>query len=232
MEYLCKIHFYRNCTDTVGIFVPPSHFLFFLMQHLLSQNLSPAQDFPTFCAHAALSVLLWESRAVGGFVCRSEYFQRTGVYRAGFTKVHFYVLRFLKMPRILVITIHTAGHYQFQNGIDLSTYPTWTIRQKSHRAKVTKVYGARATGRTLVQRRLTFRRTPIGRHGFVLFVGPKRAEVRCQVLCYEIFNNLKHVHDFFDCKRDLKHLRVRWQLSRFFCLFVCGSKILLTSCCS
>lgn len=29
MEYLCKIHFYRNCTDTVGIFVPPSHFLFF-----------------------------------------------------------------------------------------------------------------------------------------------------------------------------------------------------------
>lgn len=136
------------------------------------------------------------------------------------------------MPRILVITIHTAGHYQFQNGIDLSTYPTWTIRQKSHRAKVTKVYGARATGRTLVQRRLTFRRTPIGRHGFVLFVGPKRAEVRCQVLCYEIFNNLKHVHDFFDCKRDLKHLRVRWQLSRFFCLFVCGSEILLTSCCS
>lgn len=228
MEYLCKIHFYRNCTDTVGIFVPPSHFLFFLMQHLLSQNLSPAQDFPTFCAHAALSVLLWESRAVGGFVCRSEYFQRTGVYRAGFTKVHFYVLRCLKMPRILVITIHTAGHYQFQNGIDLSTYPTWTIRQKSHRAKVTKVYGARATGRTLVQRRLTLEEPQSGDMDLssLLVQKGQRWGARSCAMKFSITWNMSMIFLIAKGTSSISGLGGSWA-DFFVCLFVAQKSYLL-----
>lgn len=100
------------------------------MQHLLSQNLSPAQDFPTFSVHTAL-VFGFESEGVmGSFDSRSEYFQNQGYKELKrFTKVHFYVLRCLKMPRILVIMIDTFEHWQFQNAISLHTLLRQSLRK-------------------------------------------------------------------------------------------------------
>lgn len=49
------------------------------MQHLLSQNLSPAQDFPTFCVQAALRFRFESEGVMGCF--DSKIFPKSKVYR-------------------------------------------------------------------------------------------------------------------------------------------------------
>lgn len=82
MEFLCRIHIYRKFTVTLGISVPSSHFsrfpFFFFLQHPLSQNLSLAHDFPTFCVQATLEFRFESEEVMGSFDSRSKNFQNQG----------------------------------------------------------------------------------------------------------------------------------------------------------
>lgn len=77
MEFLCRIYIYRNLNATPSISVPSSnfsHFLFFFffLQHPLSQNLSLAHNFATFCVQATLEFRFESEEVTGSFDSRSK----------------------------------------------------------------------------------------------------------------------------------------------------------------
>lgn len=89
---------------------------------------------PIFCVQAALGFRFESEGVMGSFGSRSEYFQNQRYTELkSFTKAHFCVLclciRCLKMPRILVIMIDTAEHWQFQNRISPHTLFRQSLRK-------------------------------------------------------------------------------------------------------
>lgn len=79
------------------------------MLHLLSQNLSLAQDFPVFCVHAALGFQV-ETLIVLGVLKEGQTISKEWSCIQKGWEVHFYALGCLKMSRIFVSIINTAEH--------------------------------------------------------------------------------------------------------------------------
>lgn len=109
-EFLCKICIYRNYTNTLGIFIFPIPFflLFFYFHAASTVTKSKSSSGPSYilCIWEALGFRLDSEGVVRSFDGRLEYFQNQRY-------TEFYV------PRILVIMIDTAEHWQFQNGMSL-----------------------------------------------------------------------------------------------------------------
>lgn len=98
MEFLCRIHIYRNFNVTLGISVPSSHFshfFFFSLQQPLTKSKSSSWFSYILCAGNTW-VGVWEWRGDREFWQQIKIFPKSGIMKR-FTKVHFYVLRCFKM---------------------------------------------------------------------------------------------------------------------------------------